>query len=60
MVLPACDAIYAGMHHDFGRAACHGLESGEAALGHSGIYAPDPCADYAGERSIQLWIYPYQ
>lgn len=60
MVVPACDGIHAGMHHDFGRAACHGLESGEAALGHSGIYTPDPCADHAGEGNIRLRIYPYQ
>ena len=36
------------------------LECGEAALGHSGIYAPDPCADHAGEGNIRLRIYPYQ
>lgn len=60
MVLSACDRIHTGMHHDFGCADCHGLESGEAALGHSGIYAPDPCADHTGERSIQLRVYPYQ
>ena len=54
MVVPACDGIHAGMHHDFGRAACHGLESGEAALVDSGIYTPDPCADHAGEGNIRL------